>query len=174
MAAQSDRREFSRREVLDYLSYNPKTGIFRWKVERNSHGGKIFPGDEAGTLKDGYVQIKLFGKVYRAHHLAWLVMTGEWPPTNSDMDHRNRDRADNSWRNLRLATRSQNNMNGRTPSHNKSGVKGVSYRSDIGKWHARIVKNDRVILLGNFVSKADAIAARRTAESQLYGEFAST
>lgn len=172
MADRRDRRDFTREEVLALLDYDPGSGIFRWKIESNSRGGKIYPGDEAGSIKDGYVHIALFGRKYRAQHLAWLVMTGEWPPRNRDVDHENRKRADNAWLNLRLATRAQNNMNSRVHSHNKSGVKGVSWRQDIGKWHARIVVGGKALLLGNFADKKAAIVVRQRAERELFGEFA--
>lgn len=171
MAERRNRRDFTREEVLALLDYDAETGMFRWKIEANSHGGKIFPGDEAGTIKDGYLQIKIFGRVYRSHHLAWLIMTGHWPPTAIDIDHKDRNRAHNAWANLRLATRSQNNMNAPISKANTSGVKGVSWKKDVQKWHARIGYNNRKILLGDFINKDDAIAARLAAEKQYFGKF---
>lgn len=171
MAETRDRRDFTRDEAAKYLRYDPETGIFVWLVERNSHGGKIYPGDVAGTNKDGYIQIKVYGLVYRAHHLAWLFMTGEWPPLSIDIDHKNRDRADNRWENLRAATRGQNNMNGLPSKANKSGCKGVSRVSATGKWHARIEKDGKVHLLGNFARLEDAVAARKAAEIKMFGAY---
>lgn len=173
MAEARNRRDFTRAEVLELLDYDPATGIFRWKVERNSYGGKIRPGQEAGGINPiGYVQIKLFGLYYRAQQIAWLVMTGEWPPSGREVDHINRNRADNAWANLRLATRSQNNMNAGLRSDNKSGQKGVGQRKDTGRWYARVTVDRRVILLGHFDSFDDAVAARRAAERQYFGSFA--
>lgn len=172
MADTRRRRDFTRAEASALLSYDPDTGLFHWLVETHGYGGKIVPGDLAGTPKDGYVQIKVFGAVYRAQHLAWLLMTGEWPPADRDVEHQDRDRANNAWANLRLATRSQNNMNAGIRSNNKSGHKGVSWRADIGKWHARIKVDRKVILLGNFDELDDAVAARRAAERLHFGEFA--
>lgn len=171
MAETRDRRDFTAKEVADFLEYCPTDGFFRWKIERNSHGGKIYPGKIAGTNKDGYVQIKVYGRVYRAHHLAWLFMTGEWPPKGADIDHKNRDRSDNRWINLRIATRSQNNINGGPSKANKSGCKGVSRVAVTGKWHARIEKDGKVHLLGNFVDLQDAVAARKAAEIKMFGAY---
>ena len=170
MADRRDRRDFTREEVLALLSYDPETGVFRCRVDRRSFAGKAKAGAVAGQPKDGYLVIGLFGRLYRAQHLAWLIMTGEWPP-KGDMDHRNRIRSDNRWSNLRLATRPQNNMNSLPRSDNTSGCKGVSFRKDTRKWHARIKAEGKVILLGNFIDKADAIAARRAAERKYFGEF---
>ncbi|WP_312416681.1 HNH endonuclease signature motif containing protein [Shinella sp.] len=171
MADRRNRRDFTRAEVCELLDYDPLTGIFRWKISTNSRGKRIQPGDEAGTLKDGYIQIKVFGRVYRAQHLAWLIMTGEWPPVDIDVDHENRNRAYNAWRNLRLATRSQNNMNMGLRSDNKSGQKGVGRRKDTGRWYARVTVDRKIILLGHFDTFDEAAAARKAAEQRYFGEF---
>lgn len=61
------------REVLDY---NPKTGIFIWKVVRHN-GNNI--GDIAGyTHSRGYVIISVDGNQYKAHRLAWFYVKGKW------------------------------------------------------------------------------------------------
>lgn len=171
MVETRDRRDFTRAEAREFLEYDPETGDFTWKVERNSHGGKIYPGRKAGGKNNGYIQIKLFGRIYRAHHLAWLFVTGEWPPVGKDMDHANRDRADNRWANLRLASRSENNINRALSAQNISGCSGVTWNDEIGKWHARITKAGRIHLLGHFEDVNAAIAARKKAENAMYGEF---
>lgn len=171
MAEIRDRRNFTREEAQEFLSYDIETGEFTWLVTKNSHGGKIYPGRRAGGLKDGYIQIKLYGRYYRAHHLAWLFSTGEWPDPSLDVDHINRIRSDNRWQNLRYARRCQNNMNSAPRSDNKSGCKGVTLVKKTGKWDARIKFNGELRLLGVFSDLQDAIDARKSAERKLYGEF---
>lgn len=157
--------------IEKYLGYDPTTGLIFFLRSTHGYGGKKRIGDEAGTPKDGYVQVHFHGTVYRAHRLAWYFMTGDWLPPRQDLDHINGDRSDNRWVNLRLATRSQNNMNvGKLRPDNKSGVRGVSFRKDTQKWHARIYVGGRVILLGDFVEKSDAVAARSIAEKKHFGE----
>lgn len=63
---------------------------------------------------DGYRVITIFGNEktrpqYRSGRLAFLYMTGHWPEW--DVDHKNRKRGDDRWKNLREATRSQNLRN---------------------------------------------------------------
>ncbi|APP87013.1 hypothetical protein BI317_15805 [Xanthomonas hortorum pv. gardneri] len=164
------RRAFTAADIRDRLSYDPITGLFRWKVRVMCQGGGRMPGDIAGTSKDGYVQIKLFGRVYRAHHIVWLLMTGDWPPA-SDIDHRNTDRSDNRWVNLRLATRSQNNLNSRVMRPSKSGHRGVHPCTNSDRWSARIGVAGRVIGLGTFDTREEAIAARQLAEKKHYDGF---
>lgn len=157
-------------KLSERLRYNPKTGKFSWKVHTMAYGGFRAPGDEAGTVKSdsGYVFIGLDGKIYRAHRLAWYIMTGEWLKPDQDIDHINRNRADNRWSNLRKATRSENNHNTDVlRTDNRSGHRGVSWRADTKKWHARIKVNGTMHLLGDYIRKGDAIAARRNAEISL-------
>lgn len=153
------------------LRYDPVTGHFHWLVRTHGHGGMIEVDDVAGSLKDGYINIQLDKVLYRAHRLAWYVMTGDWLPSEQDIDHRNTVRSDNRWKNLRLATRAQNMTNTGVRSDNKSGVRGVSWRADIGKWHARIKVGPKVMLLGNFDTVEEAAAARAKAERVHHAEF---
>lgn len=159
-------------EIRQLIEYRPDTGLFFWLQDRNSHAGKAKAGHPAGAVRDGYLRITLHGRQYRAHRLAWLLMTGEFPPKGFEIDHINRLRSDNRWCNLRLVSRSQNNMNAGLRSDNTSGVRGVSWASGNQRWDARITVNKKPILLGQYVVLEDAIAARKAAERQYFGEHA--
>jgi hypothetical protein len=157
-------------KVTELLAYNPETGIFRWLVAPGN-GGRVRAGDVAGGIgDDGYVRIKIDGQKFRAHQLAWLVMTGAWPA--HQLDHRDRARANNRWSNLRAATRSQNACNMAVQSHNKCGLKGVSWHKKDRKWQARITKSGRVYWLGYFKSADLAHQAYCGAAREIHGEFA--
>lgn len=94
------------------LDYEPETGIFRWKIVKRGWRGKTiaFPGDRAGHIeRDGYWRISIDGKFYLMHRLAWLWMTGDWPEIV--IDHKDRDKGNNKWANLRDATYSENSRN---------------------------------------------------------------
>lgn len=155
--------------LSEILQYDPQTGLLHWKIRTRGYGGLILPGDVAGTLKDGYVNLKIDGTFYRAHRLAWFMMTGDWLPPSQDIDHINGIRHDNRWTNLRLATRVENNRNAGMRRNNKSGFRGVSFRKDTGKWHARITVDYQVILLGNYPTLEAAAAAREAAERKYFG-----
>ena len=109
--------------LKEVIEYDPETGLFCWKMsagKNNGHKGRL-----AGNVaQHGYVQIKIDYKVYYAHRLAFLYMTGVWP--TKFIDHLNRNRSDNRWVNLREADRSVNALNSGPNTKNKSGVKGVS------------------------------------------------
>ncbi|HEV2899896.1 MAG TPA: HNH endonuclease signature motif containing protein [Pseudaminobacter sp.] len=151
----------------ELLSYDPNTGALTWKVGR--------PGVRVGALvgtrtSEGYTQIEIEYRLYRAHRVIWLIMTGAWP--KHQVDHRNGMRADNRWRNLRDATPLQNARNRRPGASNTSGRIGVGYLKNQAKWSAYIGLDNRTIHLGSFDNVEDAIAARVEAERHHFGEFA--
>lgn len=155
----------SKAELERLLSYDPETGIFRWKVAR----GRVRPGDIAGkTNKDGYRVIKVSQEYHYAHRLAWLFVTGSWPA--GEIDHRNRRRADNRFDNLRDATRAQNLLN--QPGRGRSGAKGVSWKKKARKWRVRvrIEGTPREIGLFDDFELAEFVAAE--ARNLYHGEFA--
>lgn len=160
-------------EARSLFGYNPETGDLIWKVIRKCHGGFVVPGTVAGTNSNGYTAVGVNQRIYRAHRIAWLLQTGEWPSAGMDIDHINGNRSDNRWCNLRLATRSQNNMNRSKAktAHGAAGVYQRTYRSGNKKWHARVAFDGQLILLGHFDTKEDALAAREAAEVKYFGAF---
>jgi len=134
------------------LNYNPKTGVFTWinpKIRKDLIG-KI----AASIHSDGYLTIQIMKKNCKAHRLAWLYMTGEWP--KEQIDHINGDRADNSFSNLREVSNQQNQFNRKVNKNNKSGYKGVSFVKRTGKWVAQINLNNKRVSLGFFESAIEA------------------
>lgn len=111
----------SQSELKEYLHYSPDTGIFIW-VKKTCK--KVIIGKKAGTLNSkGYIVISINRKLYKAHRLAHLYMTGEWP--EDQIDHVNHIRDDNRWFNLEDATNQSNQKNRSLDARNKSGVTGV-------------------------------------------------
>lgn len=157
-------------ELRQLLDYDPKTGIFTWRM---STGSRAVAGSKAGSRnggRDGYIRIMVSKRVYLAHRLAWLHTHGEWP--EDQIDHRNGARDDNRLSNLRLATNSQNGANKRRYANNRSGAKGVYWRGQRGKWTADIQVNGNRKNLGLFTTKEAAAEAYRQAAEAVFGEFA--
>jgi hypothetical protein len=150
------------RRAAELLSYDPETGEFRWKVDRR----KELKGSLAGTPNsDGYIQITIDYKKYRAHRLAWLFTTGEWP--THDVDHIDGNVANNSIGNLRIATRSENNQNlKKAKSNNKLGILGVIAHQ--GRFMAKIKANGKVRFLGYFDDPLVAHEAYLKAKRELH------
>lgn len=79
------------------------------------------------------------------------------------VDHINGDGLDNRRSNLRICTQSENLMNRR--------ALGISFHKAAGKWTASIKIRGKKHHLGCFVSRDDALAARRNAEELHFREF---
>jgi hypothetical protein len=155
--------------LKQHLDYDPATGVFTRK-QTETFNPKVRVGGPAGHLNsDGYVYIRVLKKSYLAHRLAWLFMHGHWP---SEIDHVNGTKSDNSFKNLRESTRSQNMANTVKPKHNSSGVKGVCFDKTNGKWLAYIMVNKRLRNLGRFDSFDEAVEKRKVEAERVFGEFA--
>ena len=148
------------------IAYCPKTGNFIWVTPGLGRSITRF----AGGMSGGYRTIRYQGKACKAHRLAWKIMTGEWPL--EDIDHKNLDKSDNRWENLRLASRSENCGNKRLGLRNTSGVKGVSWHAHKRRWQAQIKIHGKSIALGTFKTKEEAGAAYVKAAEFHFGEFA--
>lgn len=147
------------------LSYDPATGEFTWLTSL----GTRRKGDVAGSINGrGYRHIKIAGRTYGAHRLAWLYVYGELPPAHTD--HINRDQSDNRICNLRLATNKENQGNTTKPRHNTSGVKGVHWKCRNRKWCAQIKIDGKKRYLGLFADKNAARAAYIAAARQHFGD----
>lgn len=85
--------------------------------------------------------------------------------------HGNEHKIDNRKSNLRLVTKSQNQMNRGLQDNNTSGVVGVHFAKKQEKWIAYIKINGKRKHLGSFSNKNDAILARKHAEEVYFGEY---
>jgi hypothetical protein len=160
--------EITAERLRELLHYDPETGVFTRRVSTNN---AYRVGDIAGGINSqGYLQIRLDKRLYKAHRLAWLYVHGELPP--ADVDHINGIKNDNRLGNLRPATRSQNQANMRKHDANTSGYKGVSWNQQHRKWRANIRVNGRLKYLGAFDGPAEAHAAYLRAAEGGFGEFA--
>ena len=147
------------------LSYDPATGIFRWRVSRSGvKAGKVAGRSGGGK---GYCQICVDRKFYQAGRLAWLYMTDKWPKL--EINHINGNRLDAKWDNLREVTRSQKAAS--TPTHNKLGARGVWITRN-GKYAARIRLDGTTTHLGLFETLEEARAAYAKAAKGVFGIFA--
>lgn len=158
----------SQAQLKEVLEYNPDTGVFTWiKVI-----GTRKVGDVAGTERNGYIAIGINRKLYKAHRLAYLYMTGNFP--ENFIDHINRIKDDNRWTNLRDATNSQNHANQVKPKNNTSGYRGVCWHKQDKKWRAKIVHMNKSIYLGSYNTPQEASEAYKKKAIELFGEFSYT
>lgn len=156
--------DLSFEEVDALLAYDPGTGVLTWRVDR---GRLAKAGSAAGAVNShGYLNLKVHGKNYKAHRLAWLLHTGSWP--SQHIDHIDGDRANNRIDNLRECSSAENHQNlGKSPK-NTSGVTGVSVHKQTGRWQAKITLDGKQIYLGLFETIEEAAAARAEAKQRFH------
>lgn len=156
--------------LLELLHYEKETGVFTW-IGRTGRGSNIRIGDAAGSIDHyGYAIIYIGGKHYKAHRLAWFYVTGEWP--RHQIDHKDMNKINNAWTNLREATHGQNQHNATIRTDNTSGYKGVHWNKHSKKWRARIMVGKKYLLLGDFDDITEAHEAYVTAAQKHHADFA--
>lgn len=172
----SPKRSIPVSRLHEVLEYDPGTGILTWKprngktrIERTWDGR--YAGKTAGSFSSkGYLQFSIDGVGLKAHRVIWAMMTGEWP--KDEIDHKDCNKGNNRWSNLREATSSQNAMNRRLRSDNAVGLKGVSWSAGQRAWIAQIMLDGQWIKLGTSDCPAAAHFSYLIAADVYFGEFA--
>jgi len=132
--------------IVDDLYYEDLLALGPWRL--NSDGYVEMCGNnQVGHCYLHRLVMEMFG-----HDLAGVTV-----------DHRDRNKLDNRRRNLRLATRRQQNMNQGRKRTNKSGFIGVAWHKRAGKWCAGIRINGKSKHLGLFADPVEAACAYDTA-----------
>lgn len=160
--------ELTHERLLELLHYDPKSGVFTWRVNRNGH---VRAGDRAGNENklhaQPYRQIQIGPKNYRTSRLVWFYMTGEWP--KKEIDHRDRNALNDAWINLRLATSTQNKVNQKKRCDNKTGFRGVHQHGR--GFYARAQIKGKYQYLGMFDTAEEAYAHYKKVTSAVHGEY---
>lgn len=121
----------------------------------------------AGTQPDStckYRRVCRGGNRVLEHRLAWRLMTGKWP--TNEIDHRNGDKTDNRWVNLREATAAQNHQNVRDVSTHRG-----AYWDKTNKRYVVSVQADGKRFKEYASSHFSAVVASRLVRRVLHGEF---
>jgi len=155
--------------AIESLAYDKETGNLTWTKPIGFKKSVI--GQIAGSVDSrGYRSVYLKGFNFRAHLLCWILAYGVKP--TKEIDHINGIKDDNRLNNLREATRSENCINRKLFSNNKSGFKGVHWREHAQRFTANIYKNKKRISLGYFDTAEKAHDAYLKAAHEIHGEFA--
>jgi hypothetical protein len=161
------RNTITNERLHELLNYDPETGVFTRKVRT---ANCIHIGDVAGYKRpSGYISIWIDGRSHLAHRLAWQYAYGydtEW-----EIDHINRIRHDNRIANLREASHSCNAHNSSMRADNTSGVPGVCWNKQKGKWQAEAKINGKHHHLGlhdDLIAAAKARLAHERAHPDVY------
>lgn len=153
-------------KLKQLLDYSPQTGELYWKVNR--HRAKA--GTRAGyPANKGYRRVTICNNEYGEHRVIWYWMTGESPTL--EIDHKDGDRANNKWDNLRLATGVQNSANSAFKRKNKTGYRGVGQMRCNSRYYAQLCVDGRQQILGYFDTAEEAYAKYCAEAERLRGEY---
>jgi hypothetical protein len=119
----------------------------------------------SGKIGRQYAVFRHGGKIHYVH-----VLIARRMGITGRVDHKNRNRLDCTRRNLRAASHGLNMSNVGLKSNNTTGLKGVVFHKQSGKYVARVLREH----LGLFVDKYDAARAYDKRALELRGEFALT
>ena len=137
---------------MDYNKlFEYRDGKLYNKIHRNPRAPI---GVEAGVKRpDGYRHVGINGTQQQSHRIIWEMHNGK-VPKGLEIDHINRDRADNRIENLRAVTRSVN-------QHNKGGLGiGVDKRAKARPYIAYIKNNQKHKTIGSYGTYCGALMAR--------------
>jgi len=163
--------------LRECFMYDPETGVLTWKERPREHFAADHAwrrfnvkhaGGAAGWVADkkGYRRVTVNCCDYKVTRVVWKLMTGEEPP--HEIDHKDRDCANNRWSNLRAATSRQQSYN-RLRTDNSTGYRGVAPHGR--KWRA-MIKLDGVSWASSyFDTPEEASTAYEKAAERLHGEF---
>ena len=153
--------------LISFMDYNQFTGIFTWREKPRRKAMSL----TAGSVDPyGYRRICIKQTIYKAHRLAWFYHYKKWP--TKQIDHINGNKDDNRISNLRESNFSMNQANSKRRVNNKCGYKGVYLHKLSGLYMARVMINQKSILLGYFKTAKEAHQAYVLGAKKHFGEYA--
>lgn len=144
--------KFSKIDIED----GPRVGEFNWYLNSKDYGVRNI------VLPDS------------RQHIQYLHRFINQTPVGFDTDHINRNPLDNTQKNLRTATRGENNGNSKRHKNSTSFYKGVSWYAPRKMWQAMIRKNGKLKHLGYFYNEIEATSVYDDAARKHFGKFANT
>lgn len=145
------------------FAYDQETGLIFHKRDGES---KLYGKCAVTVRKDGYAQVQVGRRSYRAHRLAWLLHYGVHPV--GVIDHFNGDKSDNRISNLRDVSQMENTQN-RTKSSTRSTTGLIGVVRDRDGFQARIRANGVRHYLGWFKTANEASTAYMSAKASIHG-----
>lgn len=157
--------EINQEILCELFDYDKETGVVTSKA--GVQGRTPGPVGSLVSLSGGlqYYRIKVCYREIFLHRAIWMMETGEWP---DQIDHINGDGLDNRWVNLRNVDTKKNAQNQSLAINNKTGIIGVRWRSDYGRWVAQIMVDGQSIHLYWGYDLFEACCRRKSAEAK-YG-----
>ncbi len=141
-------------KLKEVASYDPETGLFFRLVKvSNVSAGNVLPKPS----RNGYFRMRIDGRLYYMHRLAWLYVNGAWP--KNLIDHVDGIKTNNKIDNLREAAFFENFQNITIKSKAASGLRGAYLDKASGRWQSKILFRGKRISNGYFDTAELAHAA---------------
>lgn len=161
-------QEESLRVLKEYCEefFEYKEGHLHYKNTRSNRvkGTRVgWVCGEDGPYANYYIT-RILGKIYPLHRIIFLIHYNYLPEL---IDHKDRNKLNNSIENLREATRQQNTLNRGLRADNKSGFKGVSWDKHRKKWRAQLHLGKKNYYLGLHETPEDASEAYKEKYDEL-------
>lgn len=148
-------------DLTRQLHYDPKTGIFTWKIKKR----KTRKGSEAGFYVPSrlYRYIRIDGKDYTCQRIAWFYMTKSWP--TKFVGFRNKNPMDLRFLNLIHCDKYDLQSNRSDARH----LTGAHFRKEkkTKPWNSRIYYKGKCISLGYFKTEKEAHKAHTRAKKDI-------
>lgn len=146
-------------EAQANFRYDPDTGEF-------IRLGAFSYRKVGATHRDGRIKVKLYGKHYWLHRVAWLLHYKKEP--EGIIDHIDGNPSNNRISNLRIVDEMTSQKNRPIQVNSPTACLGVAWLERYGKWRAQICVAKKNYFLGHHATIFDAAAARKAAEI-MYG-----
>lgn len=159
----------TQQELKAWLRYYPEPGDFIWL-----RGGRV--GRLAGHTTKFGCYITILGKKYSARHIAWLYMTGEFPPEGQNVYSISQNPFSVKWSDLSITPAGCRKMTDCKINHaftrgpyknNSTGIKGVSLHKPTGLYRATIFFNKKQHSLGYYKTIEEAEIAAISGRERL-------
>lgn len=132
-----------------------------------------FAGKRAGFQHhSGYWYIRMGLKDIGVHRIVYVIFFGALE-MGLEVDHRDGDRSNNRYQNLRRANHNGQAHNNKKRSDNTSGYRGVHLEKASGKYSVNIQINGKQKKIGRFNNAVQAALVYDAAARKHHGEFAS-
>lgn len=158
LIAYKDGTLFWKARKLEYFTSKGK----RSKEHSMKKWNTKYAGKEALCSMGRYKTGSVLGITVYNHHVVWILNKGYWP--TKVIDHENGNKYDNNIENLREVSQQENTRNQRKNKTSRNEKFGVYWIADRNKWCARIKANKKLLNLGYFETREEAIEARSNAE----------
>lgn len=159
----------TQQELKKWLRYYPESGDFIWL--RGGRAGRL-----AGHKNKFCCRITILGKQYTARRIAWLYMTGEFPPEGQNVYSISQNPFSVKWSDLSITPAGCREMPDCKINHaftrgpyrnNSTGIKGVSLHKPTGLYRATIFFNKKQHSLGYYKTIEEAELAAISGRERL-------